>query len=299
MLAPLHDVHDAAAVQRYESMIRDGHRPVVLTLCAGLPYNADLWSGMDIGGLTGYGWHDREIGNLRAVLARRGEREESADAIAHRLFSVFDVDGSGTVDHTELAAGLTTLCRNASRGGAGGVSEAFALYDIDGDGVVSREEMASFLRSVFTTAFRSDPNKHAAMGLISARDLAAITTASAFRLAKIDSASSMDLSAFARWWTHQNGVEGDRGHLVRPAAEHFQSKLRAPIATAQVARSPACAPSKPRPKPPQGRPRSRRPVNTPLAQRQPKGVRSGRGRARQRARGRGARTPRGRGRTIG
>ena len=236
---------------------------------------------------------------LRAGLARRGEREESADAIAHRLFSVFDVDGSGTVDHTELAAGLTTLCRNASRGGAGGVSEAFALYDIDGDGVVSREEMASFLRSVFTTAFRSDPNKHAAMGLISARDLAAITTASAFRLAKIDSASSMDLSAFARWWTHQNGVEGDRGHLVRPAAEHFQSKLRAPIATAQVARSPACAPSKPRPKPPQGRPRSRRPVNTPLAQRQPKGVRSGRGRARQRARGRGARTPRGRGRTIG
>jgi hypothetical protein len=77
VLAPLHDVHDAAAVQRYESMIRDGHRPVVLTLCAGLPYNADLWSGMDIGGLTGYGWHDREIGNLRAVLAR-AEAEAAA-----------------------------------------------------------------------------------------------------------------------------------------------------------------------------------------------------------------------------
>ena len=77
VLAPLHDVHDVAAVQRYESMIRDGHRPVVLTICAGLPYNANISSGMDIGGLTGYGWHDREIGNLRAVL-ERAEAEAAA-----------------------------------------------------------------------------------------------------------------------------------------------------------------------------------------------------------------------------
>ena len=246
---------------------------------------------------------------LRAGVASGGDAEANADAVAHHLFSLFDVDGNGSVDHTELAAGLTTMCRSASRGGVAGVSEAFALYDIDNDGVVSREEMCAFLRNVFTTAFRADPAKHAAMGLISARDLAGITTASAFRLAKIGSAGAMDRAAFARWWKHQNGVEGDRGHLVRPAAVHFQSKLRAPMATV----------TKSRPKPPQGRPRARKPVNTPLAQRQPKGVvertkpkskppRSGergrgrgraRGHARGHARGRGARTPRGRGRTIG
>ena len=70
VLAPLHDVHDMDAVRSYEAQLREGHRPVVFALCAGLPYNRSHHSGMEVGALTGWMWHDREIANLRAVLQR-------------------------------------------------------------------------------------------------------------------------------------------------------------------------------------------------------------------------------------
>ena len=70
VLAPLHDVHDMDAVRSYEAQLREGHRPVVFALCAGLPYNGSHHSGMEVSALTGWEWHDREIANLRAVLQR-------------------------------------------------------------------------------------------------------------------------------------------------------------------------------------------------------------------------------------
>ena len=70
LFAPLHDVHDMDAVRSFEAQIREGVRPVVFALCAGLPYNSTYHSGMEVNALTGWMYHDREIANLRAVLQR-------------------------------------------------------------------------------------------------------------------------------------------------------------------------------------------------------------------------------------
>jgi hypothetical protein len=81
VLAPLHDVHDMGAVRMYEAQLMEGHRPVVLALCAGLPYNSRIHSGMEVNALTGYTWHDREIANLRAIL-RRAESAAAGGQLA-------------------------------------------------------------------------------------------------------------------------------------------------------------------------------------------------------------------------
>ena len=81
VLAPLHEVHDAAAVKRYEAQIEQGCRPVVLALCAGLPYNVGgTHSGMDVSVLTEYSYHDREIATMRAWLASAQQRLEADGA---------------------------------------------------------------------------------------------------------------------------------------------------------------------------------------------------------------------------
>ena len=58
------------------------------------------------------------------------------------LYGLFDTDGNGVVDFTELASGLSVLC--------GGTSEtkiraAFALYDYIGDGFITQDEMVQYL----------------------------------------------------------------------------------------------------------------------------------------------------------
>ena len=66
VLAPLHEAKDQDAIERYEQQIKEGNRPVVLSLCLGLPYNGKLDSGMDTAGLCGF-CESRELSNLKAV----------------------------------------------------------------------------------------------------------------------------------------------------------------------------------------------------------------------------------------
>lgn len=103
LLAPLHDAHDATAVRRYESLIRDGHRPVALALCAGLPYNAAYHSGMDIGAILGYFWHDRENADMRAVL----ERAEAAADAGNRRAEATAVELRGRIEEREANPYMT------------------------------------------------------------------------------------------------------------------------------------------------------------------------------------------------
>ena len=71
-----------------------------------------------------------------------------------RLYDVFDSDGNGVVDFSELASGLSVLCGGERDAKA---EAAFALYDYNGDGFISLEEMTRYLASVFRVLFESVP----------------------------------------------------------------------------------------------------------------------------------------------
>ena len=74
------------------------------------------------------------------------EEELRVEAIVGRLFTVFDSDGDGSVDFSELASGLSVLCGGSADDKA---RSAFALYDYNGDGFISMEEMTRYLTAVF------------------------------------------------------------------------------------------------------------------------------------------------------
>ena len=58
------------------------------------------------------------------------------------LYTLFDANGDGVVDFTELTSGLSILCGGDRDEKA---AAAFALYDYNGDGVINLEEMTRFL----------------------------------------------------------------------------------------------------------------------------------------------------------
>ena len=63
-------------------------------------------------------------------------------ALLERMFSVFDVDGDGTISLNEFVSGLSTILRGST------VDQArfyFHIFDMDGDDVITREEMYKIL----------------------------------------------------------------------------------------------------------------------------------------------------------
>ena len=63
------------------------------------------------------------------------ERDELV-ALLGDLLSLFDADGNGVVDFTELSSGLSVLCGGDLDKKA---QAAFALYHYNGDGVINIE----------------------------------------------------------------------------------------------------------------------------------------------------------------
>ena len=89
------------------------------------------------------------------------------------LFKVFDADGNGVVDFTELSSGLSVLCGGNHDDKA---ASAFALYDFNGDGFIDESEMTSYLTSVFKVLFTVEPGAQDSVNGMSAEELARVTT---------------------------------------------------------------------------------------------------------------------------
>merc|ERR1719453_1706480 len=108
--------------------------------------------------------------------ARTSEENDKCRIVLGRLYDLFDTDGNGVVDFTELSSGLTVLCGGEPKDKA---RVAFDLYDYNGDGVISLDEMTRYLTSVFKVMYEVEPGTQERLG-VSAEELAAVTAEEAF-----------------------------------------------------------------------------------------------------------------------
>ena len=121
------------------------------------------------------------------------------------LYDLFDQDGNGTVDFTEITAGLSILTKGNKHVKA---ASAFQLYDVDENGVISMDEMIEYLHSVFKIVYHSTPGTREEMGM-DPLDLAKETAKEAFKRADIDENGVLSYDEFCEWYSNSNGDEDE------------------------------------------------------------------------------------------
>ena len=109
------------------------------------------------------------------------------------LYDLFDTDGDGTVDVTEIAAGISVLCGGAADDKARAV---FDIYDANGDGVISLEEMQNYFSSVYRVGN---------MGARSVELLAKKTAIEAFNVADVNQDGTLTWDEFKNWYSSSGG----------------------------------------------------------------------------------------------
>lgn len=129
--------------------------------------------------------------------------------VLSHLFSLFDVNGDGMVDFTELSSGLSILC-GGNRDDR--IRAAFALYDFNGDGHISLEEMTQYLASVFRVMFATQPAVKDRVA-VSPEELAVVTASQCFKDADLDSDGKLTWEEFRAWYqrTDLPGSDGTAG----------------------------------------------------------------------------------------
>lgn len=120
-----------------------------------------------------------------------------AKVIADRLFDVFDKDGDGQIDFSELASGLSVLCKGARDAK---VKAAFRLYDFNGDGYISLDEMKRYLTSIFKVLYEVQPEMRQETG-VSAEELGVVTAEQAFFEADQNHDGKLSYDEFLTWYT--------------------------------------------------------------------------------------------------
>jgi len=123
------------------------------------------------------------------------EDENKADVVLDRLFEIFDENGDGVVDFTELSSGVSVLC-GGSRGDK--VAAAFSLYDFNGDGFISLDEMQLYLKSVFRVLFEAMPTAGDSIG-VSSDVLAEATAEQCFADADLNNDGRLSFDEFKAW----------------------------------------------------------------------------------------------------
>jgi Ca2+-binding EF-hand superfamily protein len=121
-----------------------------------------------------------------------------ACAAVDSLYDVFDTNGDGVVDFTELATGLSVLCGGSRDDKA---RAAFDLYDYNGDGVISLEEMTRYLTSVFKVMYETQPGTQERVGGAPAEELAYVTAQQAFADADADHDGVLTWEEFRSWYS--------------------------------------------------------------------------------------------------
>lgn len=120
-----------------------------------------------------------------------------AKMISTRLFHVFASDEYGTIDFSELASGLSVLCKGAQDAK---LRATFRLYDFNGDGFISMEEMTRYLSSIFRVLYEIQPGMKTDAG-VPPQELAMITAEQAFLQVKRDQQGQLTYENFLQWYT--------------------------------------------------------------------------------------------------
>lgn len=119
-----------------------------------------------------------------------------AKMVADRLFDVFDRDGNGQIDFSELASGLSVLCKGARDAK---VKAAFRLYDFNADGFISLDEMKRYLTSIFKVLYEVQPEMRQETG-VSAEELGIVTAEQAFLEADSNNDGKLSYDEFLTWY---------------------------------------------------------------------------------------------------
>ncbi|KAI9921483.1 hypothetical protein PsorP6_001163 [Peronosclerospora sorghi] len=130
-----------------------------------------------------------------------------AKILVNRLYDVFDRDGNGQIDFSELASGLSVLCKGARDAK---VKAAFRLYDFNDDGFISLEDMKRFLTSIFKVLYEVQPQMRQKTG-VSPEELGATTTEQAFLKADTNNDGKLSYDEFLKWYhaPAQAGINND------------------------------------------------------------------------------------------
>mmetsp|Transcript_9937 Transcript_9937/g.18805 ORF Transcript_9937/g.18805 Transcript_9937/m.18805 type:complete len:2759 (+) Transcript_9937:118-8394(+) len=121
--------------------------------------------------------------------------------VLEKLFDIFDADGSGRIDFSELASGLSIFC-NQSRDDK--ARAAFQLYDEDGDGYVSLQEMACYLASVYKVMYETNPGIQNEAGGLTPEELAQLTAEQIFIEADSNHDNRLSFGEFKAWYDDEN-----------------------------------------------------------------------------------------------
>merc|ERR1711871_310685 len=155
-------------------------------------------------------------GFIRRVGEQSAADDSRTDVVLERLFSIFDSDGNGVVDFSELASGLSVLCSGSRDDKA---EAAFSLYDYNGDGFISLDEMTRYLTCVFKVMYETQPGTAERVG-VSAEELAAATAEQAFEEADTDANGTLTFDEFQAWYSQSNQEGGDSAaHAAQAVAE--------------------------------------------------------------------------------
>ncbi|DAZ96202.1 TPA: hypothetical protein N0F65_012392 [Lagenidium giganteum] len=130
------------------------------------------------------------------------ESDDRLRLLVDRIFALFDADGNGVVDFSELASGLSILCGGSQ---LDKVRSAFNLYDVNHDGFISLGEMRLYLTSVFKVLFEVNPDTQARMG-VTAEELGEITAEQAFAEADMDKDGKLSFEEFRSWYMQPSSV---------------------------------------------------------------------------------------------
>ncbi|EGZ25194.1 hypothetical protein PHYSODRAFT_479256 [Phytophthora sojae] len=119
-----------------------------------------------------------------------------AKMVADRLYDVFDRDGNGQIDFSELASGLSVLCKGARDAK---VKAAFRLYDFNADGFISLDEMKRYLTSIFRVLYEVQPEMRQETG-VSPEELGVVTAEQAFLEADSNHDGKLSYDEFLTWY---------------------------------------------------------------------------------------------------
>lgn len=145
-----------------------------------------------------------------------------------RLFTLFDTSMSGTVDITELAAGLTLLCGGKS---SEKMHAVFGFYDQNQDGTIHKHEMELFLTALFKVLFSSSSALAQALDGISPQQMAQATTEQCFQDCDMDQNEKLSYEEFEHWYQHPQN----------PFRIEYGSKLPTPLASTEASAPPVSA----------------------------------------------------------